>query len=545
MSRFGLLLCGLMSLLACFAVSVETVGIYEDEGIYDATAQSLVDGKGYHISTLPGSPPNAKYPFFYPAWLALLKWMIPGTGILEKAALKLSNLPILMVFIWIFYKTLREQFQWPVEVCQLTAALTGICGTVMPFTLAMMTEVPFMLAVWILLRELLFIGDANRKPRWWLVFAMGVAVYYLRTAGVAILAAALAVLALRKLKREALLLCVGWVLSALPWIIWSRHAAADFSNQQPVLSKLLSYYLSYDYHTGALLQAVHEDGWVSAAGFFLTIVFKNTATLVTGLGEIFFPATLIYAGSMMNPPQMLEWFTFGLGVFAIVLATKGYRASAIQNKSVLGLAMAFHIALFIVWPWPFASRFLTPIVPIVVIFVAENIRRWSDHWLRLRVVVIATSFLLQAWTLGSLMPGGTLLNKFVLFNEPAYRDALAWLKPRLTDRDVVFSGFTSQWVGRELHMPVVRYNTILSPKTGLKLQFKIDPSNPAYADEFAARLRDWRRAAPAQSGRLLIFAEISLDNASWQTLRTQMLRNQLKLVWDKELQPVKIFEAVP
>jgi len=544
-SRFGLLLCGLIALLACLAVSVDTVGIYEDEGIYDSTAQSLIDGKGYHISTLPGSPPNAKYPFLYPAWLALLKWMVPGAGIWKDTLLKLSNLPILMIFVWVFYRTLRDQFQWPIEACQLTAALTGICGTVMPFTLAMMTEIPFMLVVWILLRELLFLGSANRKPRWWLVFAMGVAVYYLRTAGVAILAAVIAVLILHKLKREAAFLLVGWMLSALPWVIWSRHAAAEFSSQQPVLSKLLAYYLTYDYHTGALLQAAHEDGWLSAAGFFLTIVCKNIVTLVKGLGEIFFPATLIYAGSMIDSPPMLEGFSFVAGLLITGFAAIGYRASEIRNKSVLGLAVTFHIALFIVWPWPFASRFLTPIVPIIVIFVAENVRQWSDHWLRLRVVLIATSFLLQVWTLGSLMPGGTLLNKLVLFNEPAYQDALAWLKPRITKSDIVFSGFTSQWVSRELGVPVVRYNTILSPKTGLKLQFKIDPSNPAYADEFTARLRDWRLVVPADSGHLWIFAEVSLDNASWQTIQTQMLRNQLRLVWDKELQPVKIFEAVP
>src|SRR4051812_21122418 len=109
-SRFGLLLGALMALLAAFAVSVETVGIYEDEGIYESTAQSLADGKGYRIATLPGSPPDAKYPFLYPAWLALLKKILPFSGLVLLTILKLSNLPILMAFVWIFYRTLRDQF---------------------------------------------------------------------------------------------------------------------------------------------------------------------------------------------------------------------------------------------------------------------------------------------------------------------------------------------------------------------------------------------------------------------------------------------------
>ena len=546
-SRFGLLLGGLMTLLAVFAASVDTVGIYEDEGIYESTAQSMVDGKGYRIGTLPGSPPNAKYPFFYPAWLALLKWMVPGLGFWKEAVLKLSNLPILLLFVWIFYRTLRDQFRWPATPCQLTAALAGICGMMMPFALVMMTEIPFTLAVWILLRELLFLGNAERRPRWWLVLAMGIAIYYLRTAGAAILAAVLAFLWLRGLRRKAAILLAGWVVAALPWAVWSRRAADAFSGQEPLLSKLLAYYISYDYHTSALLQAAREDGWLPAAGFAATIVLKNMVTFVEGLGEIFFPVTLIYASSLVDVTPLLSTFlnvfSFTAGVVVAGLVVLGYRQSGIPNKSVLGLAMLFHIALFVAWPWPFAARFLTPIAPLLMIFVAENVRRWSEHVRLLRATVIVMSFLLQTWMLAALFPGGTVISRIFFEENSPYHEGVQWLKERVSGSDVVFSGFTSQWVGRELGAPVVRYNTILSPKMGLKLQFKINPSDPAYANEFAARFQEWKQWAAPRSGRLLIFAEVSLDYPSWQTIHTQLIHKQLRLVWDQERQPVKIFEV--
>jgi len=548
-SRFGLLLGGLMALLAAFAVTVETVGTYEDEGVYESTAQSLVDGKGYRIATLPGSPPNAKYPFLYPAWLAVIKWIVPGSGAWEQAVLKLSNIPILMAFVWIFYRTLRDRFGWPQTACQLTAALTGICGTVLPFSLVMMTEIPFMLVIWILLREVMLVGDGPQRPRWWLVLAMGAAAYYLRTAGVAILAAVLLFLWMRGLRRKTAFLLVGWGLAALPWVIWSRHASANFSASEPLLSKLLAYYLSYDYHTGALLEAARDDGWTSAAGFAATIVIKNVGTLIEGLGEVFFPIGLIYAATTVGAPlpaglaDAIDLFIGGAGILAAVFIVAGYRGSRIANKSLLGLAMVFHVAMFVVWPWPFAGRFLTPIVPLLVLFAAESLMRWSEHTRIIRAAIVSISLLLQVWTLAALFPGGTIISRVIRREEPAYHEAVQWLKPRLSGNDVVFSGLTSQWVGRELGSPVVRYNTVLSPKTGLKLQFKIDPESRVYADEYAAGLREWKKVAGSRSGHLVIFAEIGLDHLSWQALENQMLRNELKVAWTEDGYPVRIFEV--
>jgi hypothetical protein len=544
-SRFSWLLGGLMVLLAIFAVSVETVGIYEDEGVYESTAQSLVSGKGYAIQTLPGAPPNAKYPFLYPAWLALLKWIVPGSGLAKDAVLKLSNVPILMLFLWMFYRLLRVRFQWPLEACQFTVTLTAVCGIILPFALVMMTEIPFMLFAWLLIVELMRVGDKEREPRWWVIFLAGLALYYLRTAGVAILAATVVFLWIRRLRRPAMGLAIAWLAAAIPWMLWSRQAAGEFAVREPVISDLLSYYVSYSYHTDALLQTARDDGWMSAAGFAATIALKNLGTLTQSLGQIFFPITLIYAGSFATPPAQLDLFTGCAGAVAAILAVQGYRSCTVPNKQVLGLVLIFHIALFIVWPWPFAGRFLTPVAPAIILFVAESVRRWSDHWSRLRAMLITMSLLLQVWTLGTLAPGGTIMSRFPSPSEPPYKAALEWLRPQLTSRDLVFSGFTSQWVGRELGTPVVRYNTLLPPKTGLKLQFKIDSGNPAYADEFAIRLREWDKVSWLEGGRKVIFAEVSLDNSSWKTLQTQVRQKQLKVAWDPEQQPVKIFEATP
>src|SRR5437868_15514793 len=45
-------------------------GQYYDDAIYVVSARSLADGHGYHIESLPGDPPQTKYPIGYPLLLA-------------------------------------------------------------------------------------------------------------------------------------------------------------------------------------------------------------------------------------------------------------------------------------------------------------------------------------------------------------------------------------------------------------------------------------------------------------------------------------------
>jgi hypothetical protein len=541
-NKFAWLLVGLILVLALFSVCVETVGIFEDEGIYETTAHSLAEGRGYRIDTLPGSPPNAKYPFLYPAWLAALKIVFPGSGFWKDALLKLSNLPFLLALIWIFFRTLRDQFQWPLPSCQLAASLLGICASVLTFATVMMTELPFTLAVWLLLRELFFLGRSERKTRWWLVFALGVLIYYLRTAGVAILAAVLIFLALRKFRRKALFLLAAWILAALPWILWSKHAASEFSSEEPGLSKLLAYHISYDYHFNALIDTARQEGWIPAARFLGLVLLNNIQNLLKGLGDISFPISLIYAGSLLNPPAILGVFSLIIGTAVLLTATLGYRQSTFQAKAVLGIVFIFHNALFIVWPWPFAVRFLIPVAPILIFFVGENLRRWPLHWHQIRSVLLTLSMFLQMLTSLTLFEGGTLWTRFLFPSDQPYKEALDWMHGHVSKKDVIFSGFDSQWISRELEQPVVGYNTLLGPKSGLEIYFKMGRSSSLFADEFQSGLREWKKITTSRSSRIFIFADASLNQQSWQSLEIQHFRNELDLLWEKEGQPVKIFE---
>ena len=47
-----------------------TVGLWQDDATYLATARSLAEGSGYRHIEIPGEPLQTKYPILYPALLA-------------------------------------------------------------------------------------------------------------------------------------------------------------------------------------------------------------------------------------------------------------------------------------------------------------------------------------------------------------------------------------------------------------------------------------------------------------------------------------------
>lgn len=70
------------------------VGVFGDDGFYLTAAQSIVEGRGYRMPSLPGAPYQTKYPPLYPLLLSVV-WKI--------APVWPSNVPYFMLLsclIW-------------------------------------------------------------------------------------------------------------------------------------------------------------------------------------------------------------------------------------------------------------------------------------------------------------------------------------------------------------------------------------------------------------------------------------------------------------
>lgn len=513
-SRFPWVLAGVMVLLAVCSGSFDAVGLFEDEGIYESTAQSMIEGRGYTIGTLPASPPNAKYPFLYPTWIAVQKWLAPAGA--ESALIKLSNFVLFLALVGVFERTLRVQFKWQRRRSRLAAAFLGICALMLNFSTVAMTEIPFALCLWLMVRELCRDGGALKSIDWRWVFVLGTALYYLRTAAVAPMAAVIAILAMRRDWRRAALLASGWIVAALPWIFWSKQAAAAFAAGDPVPAQLLSYHVSYDFHWRAIADIARAEGWAEAIDVWSSMVFSNAGMFLESVGDVFLPIGPVYSGSLADPPAILSIVSLACGVAVIAIAALGYRRSEMRSKQIVGLVAIFYIALLIAWPWPFGARFLVPVVPIMVLFVVENVQRWSERMALTRLTLIGASFALQVLATLSVAPGSTMWRKMA-GDDAGDIVGMEWLKTHCTGNDVLFSGLDSQWLSRQLRMPVVGYNTNLSPSSALQMHFR-EASRGPHA-QFARGLNAWNAWAKARSGRVYILSNPSLNGSSRRTLR--------------------------
>ena len=73
----GSLLCIVGMLAAMYMTLARTpaAGTFHDDGIYLVTAKSLAEDHGYRIISIPGEPPQTKYPILFP-WLVSLVWRL-------------------------------------------------------------------------------------------------------------------------------------------------------------------------------------------------------------------------------------------------------------------------------------------------------------------------------------------------------------------------------------------------------------------------------------------------------------------------------------
>ena len=81
-------------LLGSFLIVDGVSGAYHDDGIYVTVAKAIAQGDGYRLIHLPDAPVQTKYPFLYPAILAVI-WKIspsfPGNLLLMQWVSLLSG----------------------------------------------------------------------------------------------------------------------------------------------------------------------------------------------------------------------------------------------------------------------------------------------------------------------------------------------------------------------------------------------------------------------------------------------------------------------
>jgi hypothetical protein len=356
---------------ALAARSPLSVGAWQDDAIYLATARSIAEGSGYRHIEIPGAPPQSKYPPLFPALLSLVwraapdypdnvKWMLlPG-------AVSAAALVALSVAYW------RRFFGTQgVELAALTA-LAALSPSLLSMTRFAMSDLPYAALA---LAGLWFV-DAHAEARsakraagtegasrveaqrlllgaaWCLAAAI-----WTRSIGISVAAGGVAYLAWRGWYRDAAALALLVALFVSPWWLHQLSSLAAGPGSAPLL--LLESELDYaswrPRELGALPLVVFQNLFKQAFGLLYFELALPAEPLLRALGP---------AGRSNLGLHALAWTLAGL-------LALGFAVSARRRLRALHFAALAYAAMMLAYPGD-PYRFALPWAPFALYLLARG-----------------------------------------------------------------------------------------------------------------------------------------------------------------------------
>lgn len=337
-----------------------------DNAEFITLARSLAQGEGLLHLNSPDPQPATKYPFGFPLLLAPLAWAFPGDWVPMKAWV----LVLFALGMGVLYQLAKERvgvlpglavvaLSLMAGKSYLTHGPTGASygPLLLHYAHQVMSEVPYLtfslLALWLVERG---VGCAGRKGNWWLVggFVCTLGAYYIRTAGIALVAAVVVYLLLRRDVQRALVFGGAAVVCYLPWA-WRNQAVGRGG---VYIEQLV------------MVNPYHPERGLLDVGGFVERVIDNTQRYLTG--EL--PNTLVpffsSTETVFHPAPLL---LIALAVAATVLCIQR------GEHLLLLLYAAFFLGMVLLWPWP-GDRFLVPIVPVLVLLGVWAVLQVCAGW---------------------------------------------------------------------------------------------------------------------------------------------------------------------
>lgn len=304
-----------------------------DDGLLFVSAKSLAQGQGYRIASLPERPYQTKYPPFYP-WVLSWVWRVNPSfpaNLVVCTFLCWLTLALCIGLSFVFYGQEPElkKYKW------WMIALLGLCPYMAFFGARMFSEIAF---TCLALATLLFL---RRTGTAWVVAAglMAAAAYMTRTAGMALIASSLILMASRKQWRNASIFAALTVPVVLGWNLWSRM------HLPLVMDQNLMYYVDY-----MGFQKLNV-GWDNIT----VVLWKNFDQILFGMGSLVLPKVF----DSLPVKIIAQTISVAMIVGIVRLLKQGRCAD-------YALFSLFSCAILVVWHFPPNERFVLPLFPLLL-----------------------------------------------------------------------------------------------------------------------------------------------------------------------------------
>ncbi|MEX2303710.1 MAG: hypothetical protein WD733_22395 [Bryobacterales bacterium] len=348
-------------------------GYYHDDSLYWTAARSLAEGDGYRMASVPGTPPQTKYPVLFP-WALSWVWRVAPEF---PANLSLAVWTVAFggaAFVGGCFVLLR-QFGLPDGVALWLTAVCAAQPVVVHLSGLLLSDVPFMaLVVWCLVfsyRALTSttsssaVGPSPAVGYWAAAFGLAALACMARSIGVTLFAGmALAAVWRRAYRPAAACVALAVALAVLPLLFRAGPAGADASSASGYQQTLQFYgsYLSF--------WKLSTPDWPT----FAALLSFNFRELVKQ------PAITVFS----IPASGFSSFGWQLAAVAISFTiVKGMVALAMARRHPAFLVLAAYAGVVLVWNYTLMDRFFAWAVPLFLAGAWSEIGRLTRLTLEL------------------------------------------------------------------------------------------------------------------------------------------------------------------
>jgi hypothetical protein len=341
---------GLVTL--CIAMAVVrpyVIGAFHDDAIYVILGRALATGAGYRYLHLPGTPHATHYPPGYPALLALL-WRLSPQFPDNVLLFERANACLLGVAGAVGYTLVRRSTRLPAP----WAAVVAILGTATVPSLALATVIlseSLFLAVLLgaLVASEAAVEHRDAADRWdatapVIAGLLCGAVGLVRTVGIVVVPAAIAVCLIRRRPRAALVIGAVSLAMVLPWQLWVWRHSAELA---PVLQG------EYGSYSGWLTGALGRHG----LGFAFRTAQQNVSDTVAMLEIQFAP--------------QLPLIVKRMAIAASAALTMAGLARMVRTAPVTAAFAVLYAGEVVFWPFP-PFRFVWAVWFLIVLVMATG-----------------------------------------------------------------------------------------------------------------------------------------------------------------------------
>lgn len=337
----AILLVGFLAFVYSVALRAPGIGLFHDDGLYVVTAKSLAEGHGYRIISLPGEPPQTKYPVLFPLTLAVVWKFRPA---FPQNVIFLKLVPLLFTLLWcgLLFRYFRQEHFSSREAFWIVV-LTAASPWTLFFSATLMAETLF---ACLATAALLCLSRFEKEPGsagWIVVLAsalLAAAAFHARTVALALIGAVFLSLLLQKRFRYALAFLLICVLLALPWLAWQASYGTAAAQSFP-------YYSSANY-----------AGWNIVFNFALA---QKVTVFLQNLLYLLLSPALLFGFSLAAPSSVFFLLAFN------GLVCLGFWLDARRRFGSLHLFVILYCGLILAWAWP-PVRFALPIFPFLLFF---------------------------------------------------------------------------------------------------------------------------------------------------------------------------------